>query len=62
MKCPFHLKYSQVPDSKFNKKQLKMGIKTEMEHTYYRKIAKGVAKAHLMEKKNYYTLLRKAGL
>jgi hypothetical protein len=56
------LKYGNVPDWKFNPKQLRMGIKTELEHTYNRKIAKKIAKAHLHEKKNYYTLLRRAGL
>ena len=56
------LKHGNEPDTKFNKKQLKMGIKTEMEHTYSRKIAKMIAKAHLIEFPNYYTKLRKAGL
>lgn len=52
-------KYGNVPDKKFDKKQLQMGIKSEMEHTYSRDIAKKIAKAHLMERKNYYTLLKK---
>lgn len=61
-KCSLHLKHGQDPDSKFNRKQLRMGIKVEMEHTYCPKIAKKITKAHLHERKNYYTLLNKAGL
>lgn len=56
------LKHGCDPDSMFNKKQLKMGVKTELEHTDSRKIAKMIAKAHLSEFSNYYTKLRKAGL
>jgi hypothetical protein len=52
-------KHGNVPDSKFDKVQLKMGIKVEMEHTYSRKIAKQIAKAHLMEHPKYYTYLKK---
>ena len=62
MGCSIHLKHGQEPDSKFNRKQLRMGVKVEMEHTYCPKVAKKIAKAHLFEKRNYYTLLRKAGL
>ena len=61
-KCPVHLKHGQDPDSKFNKKQLRMGIKVEMEHTYCPKIAKKIAKAHLHEDRVYYSKLKKAGL
>jgi hypothetical protein len=53
------LKHASVPDSKFNKSQLKMGVSTEMEHTTSRKVAKGIAKAHLVEIPDYYTRLRK---
>ena len=60
--CPLHLKHGQEPDWKFNPKQLRMGVKVEMEHTYCPKVAKKIAKAHLHERKNYYTLLTKAGL
>lgn len=61
-KCPYRLKHGHDPDSKFDKRQLRMGMKVEMEHTYCSKIAKMIAKAHLNERKNYYTLLNKAGL
>jgi hypothetical protein len=61
-RCPLHLKHGQEPDRNFDPKQLRMGIKVEMEHTYCPKIAKAIAKAHLTEKANYYTKLRKAGL
>ncbi len=46
----------------FDKKQLRMGVKVETEHTTSRKIAKQIAKAHLVEDSKYYTKLRKAGL
>lgn len=48
-----------VPDSKFISKQLKMGIKIEKEHTSDPKIAKRIAKDHLMENPRYYTYLNK---
>ena len=56
------LKHGNVPDSKFDKIQLKMGIRVETEHTDSKTLAKQIAKAHLMEDKKYYTKLRKAGL
>jgi hypothetical protein len=59
---PFKLKHGNKPDSMFNKRQLRMGVRIEMEHTYSAKTAKKIAKAHLMENPNYYTLLKKAGL
>jgi hypothetical protein len=52
-------KHGNVPDSKFNKLQLKMGIKVELEHTTSRKIAKMIAKAHLTEHPKYYTYLKR---
>ena len=55
-------KYGKVPDKFFNKKQLAMGIAVEKEHSNNPSIAKQIAKAHLHEKKNYYSLLRKAKL
>jgi predicted nucleotidyltransferase len=42
--------------------QLKMGIKTEMEHTNNKKQAKEIAMDHLAENPKYYTLLKKAKL
>lgn len=56
------LKHGCDPDSMFDKKQLKMGVATELEHTDSKRIAKMIAKAHLTEFPNYYTKLRKAGL
>jgi hypothetical protein len=53
------LKWGNVPDSKFNKVQLKMGVKVEKEHTTSSKIAKKIAKAHLVEFPAYYTALSK---
>ena len=51
------LKHGSDPDSKFNNKQLAMGIKIEMEHTNLPDLAKQVAKAHLAEFPKYYTYL-----
>lgn len=47
------------PDSRYNKKQLAMGRKVEMEHTKNPKIANEIAKDHLEEFPNYYTELAK---
>ena len=52
-----HLKHSKVPDYKFDKEQLRKGIKVELEHTNSKKVAKAIAKAHLTENKFYYTYL-----
>lgn len=54
-----NLKKGNVPDSKFDKKQLKRGIEVEMEHTDDPAIAKKIAKAHLAEFPDYYTRLDK---
>lgn len=43
------LKYSQIPDSKFIKSQLIRGMKVEREHTTSNRLAKTIAKAHLIE-------------
>lgn len=40
-------------------KQLKIGIKIEKEHTTSKKDATKIALAHLGEKPNYYSLLKK---
>ncbi len=45
------------PDSGYDTKQLKIGIKVEMEHTDNPIISKIIAKDHLDEHKNYYTRL-----
>lgn len=55
-------KHNDVPDSKFNKSELKKGISSEKEHTGKEKIAKSIAKDHLSENPKYYTKLNKAGL
>jgi predicted ATP-dependent Lon-type protease len=48
------------PDSHYNKEQMKMGIKIEMEHTRNKKVAKRIVKHHLDEfPDNYYTELIK---
>jgi hypothetical protein len=44
------------------KKELELGIKTEMEHTSDPKIAKEIALDHLFEDPKYYTKLKKTGL
>ena len=53
------LKHGDVPDKMFNKKQLRMGVNVETEHTNDRKVAKMIAKAHLTEFPDYYTHLNK---
>jgi len=58
-----NLKKGDVPDEKFDAKQLKMGIKVEIEeHTDDPDMAKAISKGHLVEDKFYYTKLLKAGL
>lgn len=47
------------PDKDFNKKQIKEGIKTELEHTPNRQLAKEIAKDHLTEIPDYYSRLSK---
>ena len=47
------------PDSDFDAKQLKSGIKVEMEHTKDPDIAKEIAKDHLSEDPNYYNKLKR---
>lgn len=51
--------YYQSPDTNFNSKDLAIGTGIEMEHTTDPEIAKGIAKAHLKEDKNYYKKLIK---
>ena len=58
-------RHINIPDSKFDPKQLAMGIKVEHEHTDNPAIAKEISKDHLSEisgldgKPGYYTLLEK---
>ena len=49
----------QRPDSNYNKTQLKIGTKIEMEHTKNKEFAEKIAKDHLDEFPNYYTALVK---
>ena len=50
------------PKLKFNKTQLEMGTKIEMEHTNDPKIARKLATHHLEEHPKYYTFLKKIEL
>ena len=43
------------PDSAYNKRELALGIKIEMEHTRSKKVAKRIAKHHIDEFPNYYS-------
>jgi len=52
-------KHTDVPDDKFDKEQLEMGIEVEKEHTDDPAIAKEIAKDHLAELSDYYTRLEK---
>ena len=48
-----------APDSEFDKHQLEMGTKSELEHTSNKEMAKEIAKDHLKEDPKYYTKLKK---
>ena len=41
---------------KYNKKELKIGTRVEMEHTKSKKVAERIAKDHLREFPKYYTM------
>jgi len=47
----------RYPDSHFDPKQLEIGVKVEREHTTSDKVAKNIAKDHLIEHPKYYTFL-----
>ena len=49
-------------DNIFLKKELAKGVAHEKEHTNNPRLAKEIAKDHLIENKNYYTKLEKANL
>ena len=51
------LKHGSDPDSDFDKRQLAMGVKVEMEHINCPILAKQISKAHLAENPRYYTFL-----
>jgi hypothetical protein len=50
-------RHNDVPDSAFDPEELRLGIEVEMEHTDDPIIAKAIAKDHLSEIPNYYSLL-----
>lgn len=50
---------STKPDSYFNREQLRIGTKVELEHTNSPDIAKRIAKDHLEESPRYYIELQK---
>ena len=52
-------KHDHILDSKFDSKELQMGIEVEKEHTTSATIAKSIAKDHLAECSTYYTRLEK---
>lgn len=55
-----HLKKGNIPDSHFDKKQLRIGMKVESEHSNDKYITKQIAKGHLAgESPNYYKYLAK---
>jgi hypothetical protein len=49
------LKHGEEPDENFDPRDLKVGIRIEMEHTSDPNVAKQIAKAHLSEFPHYYT-------
>ena len=51
-------KKSKLTEKDVDPKELKMGIKVEMEHTNNKAIAKRIALDHLEEFKDYYTRLQ----
>jgi len=51
-------KHKNIPDSKFDSKELEMGEEVELEHTDNRGIAKEISKDHLSECSKYYTFLK----
>ena len=51
-------KNKNVPNSYFDKKELKIGVEVEMEHTDDEEIALEIAKDHLCEDKYYYSKLK----
>jgi len=54
-----NLKGSEIPDEKFDSKELSKGTKVEKEHHDNPIIAKAISKSHLLEIKDYYTRLKK---
>ena len=56
------LKGGDIPDHNFNNVELRKGTEIEKEHTNNHKLAKQIAKGHLIEDPNYYFKLKKTGL
>lgn len=52
-------KHRDIDDSKFNPRELQIGIQIELEHTDNHMLAKEITKDHLSECRNYYTKLLK---
>lgn len=50
------------PLSSFSRKALQRGADVEMEHVHYKPLARRIAADHLVEHKDYYRRLDKAGL
>lgn len=50
-------KHCHLPDSYFDPRELALGIRIEMEHTNDRRLAKQIAKDHLVEIPDYYSRL-----
>jgi hypothetical protein len=50
------------PDSNYDPEELRIGIKTEMEHTDDPAIASKIAKDQLDEDPHYYTKMQAAGM
>lgn len=48
-----------MPKMKFDKRQLAVGTKVELEHTYSRSLARRIASQHLAESPDYYRELKK---
>lgn len=45
----------KIKGCKFSKKELKLGVPIEMEHTKSKRVAKRIAEQHLCEFPNYYS-------
>jgi len=52
-------KHKEVPVTKFDPEQIKMGLEVEKEHTDSPAIAQQIVKDHLAEIPDYYTRLKK---
>ena len=55
-------KSAGTPLSSFDREELTLGIRDEMEHTDDQQIAARIAADHLMSDKHYYSKLKKLGI